>query len=205
MARLMPRMRRAGRPPRRPSGTVISPAKSCPTGKGTPAAPSSLASRKPPSPANAAWARETWPTRPVSTTSESSTQAVITLWITAARHPAVVAATSAAVTGTNTASGNSGRRPSGERGSRPSLVSPRVGSRLPRTSITTAMTANGRTSAMPCWGNQRHDVAALTHSDCPTPISSPASAAMVNDDRSATSAAANAGTIASVRGSASAT
>ncbi len=61
------------------------------------------------------------------------------------------------------------------------------------------MTANGRTSAIPRWGNQLHVVAAFTHSDWATPISRPAAAATMNDERSATRAAASAGTIASVK------
>ena len=120
------------------------------------------------------------------------------LWMTAARHPPVVSASSMAPSGSATTIGSIGRALSGARGSRASVVSPRVGRRLPRTRITTAITMNGSTSVMPRCGNHVQLAAALTQSDWPTPISSPATAATVNEDSSATSAAASAGTIASV-------
>ena len=51
---------------------------------------------------------------------------------------------------------------------------------------------------MPCCGNQLQLVAASTHRDWPTPMSSPATAATVKDENRATSAAASAGTTARV-------
>ena len=99
----------------------------------------------------------------------------------------------------HTTIGSIGRAPSGARG-KPTPRSTRRGSgrRLPRTRITTAITTNGSTSVMPRCGNHDQPAAALTQSDWPTPISSPATAATVNEDSSATRAAASAGTIASV-------
>ena len=51
---------------------------------------------------------------------------------------------------------------------------------------------------MPCCGNHDQSAAALMHSDWPTPMASPAAAAIGNEENWATRAAARAGTTARV-------
>jgi hypothetical protein len=64
--------------------------------------------------------------------------------------------------------------------------------------MATAIRRNGRTSGIPRCGNQPQLAAAFTHSDWPTPMRRAVTAATVNEDSSATSAAASAGTMARV-------
>ena len=147
--RLTPRTRSAETAVISPITTATATPASAASGKPMPASTAKCEIVKPVAPARASWATETWPTKPVMTTSDSAISAPISDTTSAWRKSngrTTSATAQTAASGRATTSSRSGR---GAAGSRCSTSSPREGIRAPRRNIATMMITNASSSWTP--------------------------------------------------------
>ncbi len=154
----------------------------------------------PDTPARVTCASDTWPTKPVMTTSDRQTTMPISDSIKACRYPNGNTINSPAPTTARPAAGAASRRGRGANGSRFSTSSPRDGRLAPRSDSANTSRMNVSSACVPGIGLPRsvgnHDnVTTQAISDSPIPIPKPARQAIHSDLKPANSAAASAGTM----------
>ena len=147
--RLTPRTRTAEIAVSRPMTTATAMPASAATGNVMPKLTAMCEIVNPAAPASASWITEIWPTKPVTTTSDSAISAPISVLISASRKSngntiSSTAPTSAPISAVRTRC--CGR---GASGSRRSTISPRPGMRDPRQNSTTTMMRNASRSVTP--------------------------------------------------------
>ena len=128
---------------------------------------------KPATPANAIWASDVWPAKPVITTNDSAITVAITVVMIAPRHsgPRARRPATASDNGTSTETGVT--LAGGTAGSLKSSTAPRSGNRSPNTTIAMMMIRNGSPSRAPYSGNQLRSTWSLVNVDCAIPIANP--------------------------------
>jgi hypothetical protein len=147
--RLTPRTRTAEAAVIRPITTATAMPASAATGNVTPKLTAMCETVNPAAPASASWMTEIWPTKPVTTTSDSAISAPISVLINASRKSKGNTISSTAPASPQISPVRTRCCGRGASGSRRSTISPRPGMRDPRQNSTTTTIRNASRSVTP--------------------------------------------------------